>query len=47
MRMVLASADAIVDLCNLADMADKVMKVAMLSVSAISDPPALHERMPC
>ena len=37
--MVVASADAIMDLCKLADMADKVMEVAMPSVSAVSDTP--------
>ena len=36
-RMVLASADATMDLWNLADMADKVMEVATPTVSAISD----------
>ena len=36
-RMVLASADASMDLNKLADMADKVMEVAMPTVSAIAD----------
>ena len=36
-RMVLASADATMDLCKLADMTDKVMEVTMPTVSAICD----------
>ena len=36
-RMVLTSADASMDLNKLADMADKVMEVAMPTISAITD----------
>lgn len=35
--MVLTSADASMDLNKLADMADKVMEVAMPTISAITD----------